>query len=211
MPAASEPARDAAPAESEQGTDMAYSSWVDTVHYNWRYVAPYKQDVRTTLQHLREHVVASGEYDKGHGYRVDEEPASLDELMRRAGARTPSILDIGWIAAPAPPPVPKGQLARFDLAAIPDPAGEPAQGIPVAASGIAEDAHTIRPLSVQQLVRLFGTEKPTRRLVEAEEDGLIANLARPIYIVIYEDRRGWHEDDAQPEEIWFASSSGGGP
>jgi len=46
----------------------------------------------------------------------------------------------------------------------------------------------------------------------AEEDGLLQELHWPIYIVLYEERIQFYaEDEAQPEEVLFIGSSGGGP
>jgi hypothetical protein len=178
----------------------------------WRHVVPYENDVRTALQRLRARVFATGAYFKGYDYAEDEVPSSLDELMRRTGARTHSILDVGWIATLPPPVVSESQLALFDSYAAGSTDGLDSLDIPVGDIPLVEDGHTIFQLTPQELHSIFNTEKPTRwQLAVAEQARLIDGLSKCVYIVIYEDAGRFQEEQARPVEVLFNGSSGGGP
>jgi len=172
----------------------------------WRHVVPYERD-----QRLRVRVFADGAYFKGYDYGDDEVPASLDELMERTGARTHSILDVGWIATLPPPTVPRTQLALFDSSEI-YAASEPNDRyIPVGDTAEMEDSQTIFQLTPQELHSIFNTEKPTRWQVAAAEEALLINfLSKCVYVVIYEDADRFLEAQARPVQILFYGSSGGG-
>jgi hypothetical protein len=149
----------------------------------WSYWVPYREDIEGALLELKQREFAAGRYHKPWGFTgthaTIEEAAAADE---NNGTR--SILDmIGVSDVPRNPDhiVGSDEFQLFDFE------GDPMFGL-------------VAPLDPEQIVDLFGTERPSRAMIEANEEyyGLI-DRGLGIYIIAY--------DGDEPSEIFFAGYS----
>jgi hypothetical protein len=145
----------------------------------WSYFVPYREDIEGALEDLRQQEFEAGRYDKPSG--PHPAPSSIEEARRASDASgTRSILDmVGVAESPRPP--------GFTL----EDAFE---------SGIDPGLGLVAPLAPEQLVELFGTERPTRAMIEVS-GGYYELIDRGlgIYIVAY--------DGDTPSELFFAGYS----
>jgi hypothetical protein len=134
----------------------------------WKYYAPFRGDVSTTLEELRELVFETGRY-----HRSDLRPATIQEARRNASSDgTRSILDMERIST------------------------SPAPG-------------AVSPVPRASLLAIFGTDRPTRQMVERAFrirdcetlDYLIEEIGRGEgrYFVLYRDD--------EPAEVFFCGYS----
>jgi hypothetical protein len=141
----------------------------------WFYFVDYESDVDAALQKLREREFRAGRYNPAVDFPVfpvgAESPAP--------GAQHTSIEDAQEDADA------DGTRSILDMEHV---AAEPDYGV-------------VAPLAEDELLALFGTDKPTREMIE-ESDELFEPLERGkgIYIVAY-------GDDGRPSEIFFAGYS----
>jgi hypothetical protein len=145
----------------------------------WSYFVPYREDIEGSLEELQRREFEAGRYLKPSGPHL---PAtSVAEAVRACGASgTRSILDMVGVADEPRPP-------GFSL----EDAFE---------SGIDPGFGLVAPLAPEQLVELFGTERPTRAMIE-EGHAVFELIDRGlgIYIVAYEGD--------MPSELFFAGYS----
>ncbi|HEY0377322.1 MAG TPA: hypothetical protein VGC87_10215 [Pyrinomonadaceae bacterium] len=140
----------------------------------WFYFVDYEADINSALQKLREREFRAGRYNPVTWF--PEFPVGPDSPA--PGAQHASI-DEALEEADA-----DGTRSILDMMRIAD---EP-------------DYFAAAPLPPEDLRELFGTDKPTRELVEAN-DKLFDALERGqgVYVVVYKD--------GQPSEIFFAGYS----
>ena len=163
----------------------------------WSYYVPYQADVNKALQDLRQKVFEEGDYYKAwepadienefvtayyEKFKSEgsepEEPQTIEELIELAATEgTHSIIDMEGVFLEA---LPKGEEGEFG---------------------------TVYPLSAEDLLELFGTDKPTREtieLVEKEDPGLLLEYTPApqtgIYITFYNGDR--------PDGYFFSGYSG---
>jgi hypothetical protein len=140
----------------------------------WFYFVPYQADIDSALQALRRREFQAGRYNP-----VTPMPAfPVDARAPAPGARHQSIEEAIEDADA------DGTRSILDMERVSD---EPDFGL-------------VTPLSDDDLVDLFGTSKPTREMIESNED-LFEALERGqgVYIIAYRDDR--------PSEIFFAGYS----
>jgi hypothetical protein len=149
----------------------------------WSYFVPCREDVAVALEELKHREFAAGRYHKPWGFTGTH--ATIDEAVAAGDADgTRSILDmIGVADSPRNP----------DLEVFTD---DPLEFD-------SEDdlmLGLVAPLAPKQLALLFGTQRPTRAMIEANDDyyGLI-DRGLGIYIVAY--------DGDAPSELFFAGYS----
>jgi len=113
------------------------------------YFTPYQKDIQAALQALREREFQAGRYDPAMGMA---DPPSYMFQMRFPPDQT-------W-------PTPGAQHASIEEAI--DASEESGTGsiLDLSRVGSAPDFCTVCPLDDQDLIRLFGTTKPTRELLE---------------------------------------------
>ena len=140
----------------------------------WFYFVPYQADVNGALQALRRREFRAGRYNPVTQFV--EFP--VDGAAPGPGAQHESIEDAMQDADA------DGTRSILDMERVAD---EPDYG-------------AVTRLSDDDLVDLFGTNKPTREMIESNED-LFEALERGqgVYIVAYRD--------GQPSEIFFAGYS----
>lgn len=144
------------------------------IHHYW-YFVPYQEDLNKALQELREREFKAGRYNPVMRYLkfpiVPNSPSP--------GAKHLSIED-AFCAAGC-----DGTRSILDI--------EEVRELPEPEAGVAV------PLSKQRLIELFGTDKPTRGMIEANNESLFIERGRCIYIIVYEDN--------EPSEILFEGYS----
>jgi hypothetical protein len=145
----------------------------------WSYFVPYRVNVEEALDDLKQQEFAAGRYFKPAKPHLA--PTSIEEAVRACDASgTRSILDMIGVAD-SPRPI------GFQL----EDAFE---------SGIDPGFGLVAPLAPEQLVELFGTEQPTRAMVEANNELYeLIDRGLGVYIVVY--------DGDSPSELYFAGYS----
>jgi hypothetical protein len=145
----------------------------------WSCFTPYRESVAEALEACQQVELEAGRYRKPWGFQGIH--ASIAEATLAGDADgTCSVLDMMGVAdSPRP--------SDFNLE-----------------DAFESDADfgfmQVAPLSTEQLIELFGTEQPTRSMIEPETkfyEWLDRGLG--IYIVAY--------DDGKPSEIFFAGYS----
>ena len=169
----------------------------------WNYFVLYQPDISRALQELRESIFQQGKYYQRDPYWKD---MTFEEFL---------------------PPDPDfseedkaDYLAEFQaLQALPEPTsietllkwnGEDGTHSIIDINEVASASSfgAVAPLSNEELKRFFGTEKPTREMIENKERELAVFLQRELgrdrwegtYIVVYKEN--------EPVEIYFTGYSG---
>jgi hypothetical protein len=140
----------------------------------WFYFADYEPDINAALQKLREREFKAGRYNPV----MDFPDFPVTTQSPAPGAAHDSI-EAAFEDADA-----DGTRSILDMMTIsPTP-----------------DYNAVTPLPEEALMNLFGTDKPTREMIE-ETDELFDELERGqgVYIIAYKDDR--------PSEIFFAGYS----
>ena len=178
----------------------------------WSYFVPYQQDINEALQELKRAVFEQGQYEQPFNFEQNELESKLDYLASvyeslpdEIREHTDHFLELARAAAkqqrPRQTPADIEQLLELcgtegthSVLDIEEVSSTPASG-------------AIAPLSHQKLLDLFGTERPTRDMVEewsARVDPLDAEPLyerwQGIYILVYKD--------TEPVEIYFEGCSG---
>lgn len=136
----------------------------------WSVFTGYREDIEAALFDLQQREFEAGRY---RSFEPDDPAESIDEARERGDADgTGSVLDMRGVAE---------VFSGYD-----DPDG-PGLGF-------------VAPLSHEQLIELYGTDKPTHAMVEKGHD-LWERLDRGlgVYIVVY--------DGDTPSELFFAGYS----
>jgi hypothetical protein len=154
----------------------------------WSYFVPYQEDIAQALHDLRERVFQAGEY-----YKPDEWYAEL----RSRGIITEeeyqdNILEIN------------SQSVPDNIDELVELRGEEGTHSIIDIEGVSTSAFpgTISPLSNDEYLELFGTQRPSHSLVEEKEEAL-QSIHGPFcgtYIYIYEKEK--------PVEIFITGISG---
>jgi hypothetical protein len=140
----------------------------------WFYFVDYEPDINSALQKLREREFRAGRYNPVTWF--PEFPVGPDSPA--PGAQHASI-DEALEDADA-----DGTRSILDMMRIAD---EP-------------DYFAAAPLPAEDLIETFGTDKPTREMIEAHDELFDAlERGQGVYVVVYEDER--------PSEIFFAGYS----
>lgn len=140
----------------------------------WFYFVDYEPDIDAALQKLRHREFQAGRYNPATPF--PEFPVNQDSPV--IGAQHDSI-DDAFEDADA-----DGTRSILDMMKVSD----------------SPEYCAVAPLPEEDLIELFGTDKPTHEMIE-ESDELYEALERGqgVYIIIYKD--------AQPSEIFFAGYS----
>lgn len=158
------------------------------------YFTPYQKDIQAALQALREREFETGRYDPA--MQTADPPTYMFQM------RFPP--DESW-------PAPGAQHASIEEAIEASEESGTGSILDLSRVGSAPDFFTVCPLDDQELVRLFGTTKPTRDLLDSalinpKSDQETAGLfwdgigrGEGRYIVIYAG--------PEPREIFFVGYS----
>jgi hypothetical protein len=140
----------------------------------WFYFVAYQSDINRALQELRRREFESGRYNPV----MWMPPFPVDINAPAPGARHASI-EAAMEAADA-----DGTRSILDMERISD----------------TPDYGAVVPLAQDELIDLFGTDKPTHEMIE-DNDDLFETLerGRGVYVIAYQDE--------EPSEIYFAGYS----
>src|SRR5215472_13204000 len=114
------------------------------------YFTPYQKDIQAALQALREREFMAGRYDPA--MQMADPPSYMFQM------RFPP--DESW-------PTPGAQHTSIEEAIEESAESGTGSILDLSRVGSAPDFCTVCPLNDQELVRLFGTTKPTRDLLES--------------------------------------------
>jgi hypothetical protein len=157
----------------------------------WHYFVPYQPDLNKALQELRQRVFEQGHYYKPAEFYeaiLDIQPEPLQEKLKE------SIEE--FRSHPEPKSIEEllqqsGESGTHSIVDIQGISAEPDYGF-------------ASPLSGEQLIGLFGTNRPTHAMVAGWDWGPVITKYRHryqgLYIVVYKDE--------QPNEIFFCGFSG---
>jgi hypothetical protein len=160
----------------------------------WQYFMPYQSDIQKALEELRAQVFQSGKYYIGEPVWQNIDESEYDEypeedmreelkewLRRMKSLKEPATIDdlLEWNGE-------EGTHSILDIKSI----------------SVEPDFGTISPLLLDELMSLFGTDKPTKDMVEQKADHIMDLRERwqGTYIIIYKAE--------QPSEIFFTGFSG---
>jgi hypothetical protein len=140
----------------------------------WFYFVDYDVDVNSALQRLREREFQAGRYNPAINF--PDFPVTADSPAPGAGHDS---IEEAFEEADA-----DGTRSILDMMTVSD----------------TPDYCAVAPLSQEDLLGLFGTERPTREMIEESEE-LYDKLERGqgVYIIVYKGD--------QPSEIFFAGYS----
>ena len=153
----------------------------------WAYYVPYQPNIGKVLQGLRDEVIRRGEYYKRPAFWTDISEDDYEDEDDKAWLRRMKSL---------PEPTTIEGLLEWN--------GEDGTRSIIDISGIAEapDFGVAAPLAPQQLMELFGTDRPTRRMIEEAEEKIQDSRRRweGTFVIVYKD--------GTPDEIFFTGYSG---
>ncbi len=154
----------------------------------WDYFVPYESDVEHALQSLREEVFRTGRYQH-----------MTYEFSAAAIASEPELADEESVTPPGSIEELLEQEAESGTNSILD----------ITHISAKPEFASLCPMPVEQIRQIFGTEKPTRAMVEAkrsasydlmDENSLINEGWMGAYFTVYKDE--------SPHELYFVGSSG---
>ena len=126
----------------------------------WRYFVDWQKDINEALKALQKEVFRTRKYQCQHGGDPHEWIEGLDELFVRAGQRrpqSPPIRPPGWSPA-----------TIDELLAHVDQEGTHSI-LDVLGVAITEEFGHVYPAPEAWLLETYGTTRPTRQMVEADE------------------------------------------
>jgi hypothetical protein len=159
----------------------------------WTYFVPYEVDINQALQKLRESVFLSGEYFSEAKFlamviETTQERMPLKTLQRFQAELT-QVKD-------KPRPRNIQELLQMN--------GENGTHSIIDIDGVSEGSGfgKVAPLSPQHLMKFFGTERPTREMIEGKTDEVLGLCQRweGVYFVVFQN--------GSPSEICFIGVSG---
>ncbi len=173
---------------------------------SWSYYIPYQQDIAQALQELRQRVFEAGDYNRLWLYLEVPEEAfdALDEISW-TGTDQQLVEELAQVLAekqihvalPKPPQTIKEAEERSDAQGT-----QSVLDIERIASQPGMAVATALPRNVY--LQFFGTEKPTREMIEraVKMKGLLDDVERwqAIYVIAFKNDR--------PDEIFFGGWSG---
>jgi hypothetical protein len=140
----------------------------------WFYYVDYEPDIEAALQKLRRREFSAGRYNPA----IDFPEFPVDEDSPAIGAQHGSIEEALEDADA------DGTRSILDMLNVSD----------------TTDYSVVAPLSSEQLLQLFGTDKPTYEMLEDSEDLYeVLERGKGAYVIAYKD--------AQPSKILFAGYS----
>lgn len=154
----------------------------------WAYYVPYQSDINKALQELRQEV-----FEKKQYYNPMEVLLSMPEELR-GRYFDEDELDI-FDSIPTEPTTVE-ELLEIN--------GEHVTHSIIDITEVSSQSHfgTVSSLSQQELEILFGTNRPTKNMIEQQKNKLM-NLRegwQGVYVIVYEDEK--------PSEIYFTGFSG---
>lgn len=147
-------------------------------HPYW-YFVPYGGDAGQALEALREREFRAGRYSPVLRYIKFDEPAFTAQQPGPQHESIEEAMEAG---------LEKGTRSILDIERVVDDPDDADYGVAA-------------PLALEQLLEIYGTDRPTRRMLEADR-GYFDDILRGqcIYVVV-------HDDEGMPSELLFAGYS----
>ena len=140
----------------------------------WFYFVEYEPDLNAALQKLREREFMAGRYNPA---------VNFPEFPVRPQSPTPGA-----------------QHDSIEEALEDSDADGTRSILDMERVGNVPDYGVVAPLPKEELMNLFGTDRPTRKMVESSGEVFDAlERGQGVYVVVY--------DDGQPSEVFFAGYS----
>ncbi len=160
---------------------------------SWAYFVPYQVDTNQALQELRESIFLSGEYFTEAKFLAmvieTTQERMPPEALQRFQAELAQLKD-------KPRPRNIQELLQMN--------GENGTPSIIDIDGISEGSkfEKVAPLSPQYLMEFFGTERPTREMIEEKTDQVLGLCQRweGVYFIVFQN--------GSPSEICFIGVSG---
>ena len=192
----------------------------------WDYFTPYDEDIGAALQRLREQVFREGRYERftlspeelesfQQKPGVVELTAPLEKQMQMQegesilqwGVRIQKLMD--QIGGQIPKPEPDYSKKPETIDELLEEQGESGTHSILDIQRVCDepDFGAVSPMPSEELESLFGTDKPTRKMVEDKsgdydlvEHALVSERWQGVYFTVYRDGR--------PDELFFIGTSG---
>lgn len=160
----------------------------------WQYIVPYQTDIQKALNELRGLVFQSGNYYKREPFWQDTDESEYDDapdeevrqqlvewLHKMKSMKEPTTIEelFLWNGE-------DGTHSILDIKGVSD----------------VPDYGAISPLSLEELVSLFGTQQPTRAMIEQKTDEIMGlrKSWQGTYVIVFKD--------GFPNEIFITGFSG---
>ncbi len=189
----------------------------------WDYFTPYSADADVALQRLREQVFREGRYERftlssDELESFQEKPGIVDptaplekQIEKQEGE---SILQWGvriqkLLGGETPKPEPDSSKKPETIDELLEEQGESGTHSILDIQRVSDepDFGAVSPMPSEELEALFGTDKPTRKMVEEKagdydlvEHPLVSERWQGVYFTVYRDGR--------PDELYFIGTSG---
>ncbi len=155
----------------------------------WTYFVPFQEDIANALRELQEAVFNKGKYFKPgafYGAMFEQMPPKLKEMM------APVIEEM------------QGRGEPQSIEELREMNGEDGTHSILDMEGVSAtpDFGVLAPLEAGELLDLFGTDKPTRSMIEERAEAVLERRDRweGTYVIAYKE--------GVPSEIFFAGFSG---
>lgn len=174
----------------------------------WNYFVRYEADTEAALQSLRRKVFEDGGYESGR-VTPDQVRAAYEQLIAQSSnpavARQQIEQVMEQLRPLMPPEPPKAKTIEELLE-------QRAENGTHSILDIQHISHVpefgaVSPMPSEELVKLFGTDKPTRQMVEDKmgdydlvEHPLVSERWQGVYFVVYRDGKS--------DELYFMGTSG---
>jgi hypothetical protein len=177
----------------------------------WNYFVPYEADAASALQRLRQQVFKEGKY--GSGIPKTEDMRAMleqmiaqgpnpDEARRRMDQALAKIEQLRHLMPPEPP-----KPATIEALLEQRAENGTHSILDIQRISPTPDFASVCPMPADDLRTVFGTDKPTREMVEDKlgdeplvEHPLVAERWQGTYFVVFRD--------GQPNELCFVGTSG---
>jgi len=179
----------------------------------WHYFVPYQSDVNQALQDLRNDVFSRKDYlssiTEADGLAAIEQLAAMSPNPEQARAQLQAVLTLArkWDSKRAHRDKQRGEPRT--IAELLRQRAEEGTGTILDVDHISEQAEfgALHPLTAQQCNAFFGTERPTRAMVEQWRNRIVSLDEPPlydrwegIYLIVYAEE--------QPEAVYIEGCSG---
>ena len=192
----------------------------------WDYFTPYDDDAGAALQRLRDQVFREGRYkrfilspDELESFQpkpgLVDPSAPLEKQMQMQegetfvqwGVRLQKLMD--QLGGEAPKPEPDYSKKPETIDQLLEEQGESGTHSILDIRRVSDEPEfgAVSPMPSQELVALFGTDKPTRKMIEEKagdyglvEHSLVSDPWQGVYFTVYRDGR--------PDELYFIGTSG---
>ena len=174
----------------------------------WNYFVRYEANTEAALQCLREKVFRDGEYESGR-VTPDQVRAAYEQLIAQSSNPAVARQQIEQVMEQLRPLMPPEPPKAKTIEELLEQRAESGTHSILDIQRVSQepDFAAVSPLPPEELVKLFGADKPTRKTVEDKlgdydlvEHPMVSERWQGIYFVVYRD--------GKPDELYFMGTSG---